>query len=106
MKFPFILREDHELIVKQQNTIIHDRENVISAQRDIIIKYENEIQTLVEQLTTQQAVNKPEKEKKPFKPAKLSYRSLAQQRSQETIKPPADSAAQLEERVKKEGGKV
>jgi hypothetical protein len=94
------------MMMSQQNVIICDRENTISAQRKLIFEQEKEIQALMEQLTAGQPATGQKKEKKEFHPAKLSYRSLAQQRSKETIKPPADSASALEERVKKEGGTV
>lgn len=105
MRFPFIARKDHEALVSVLERVIEDQKKSMAAQRTLIEQYQQEIQALVLQLTEQKAAPGPTLvEKKPFKPARLSYRSLAQQRSRETIRPPADSAAALEERVKKEGG--
>jgi hypothetical protein len=107
MKFPFILRSDHDEIMRQNNLIIAMLQQIEVDLRLELDKKQQEILSLTELLTADKPlVAAQQKEKKPFKPSKMSYRGLAQSRSQATLKPPPDSASQLEERVKNEGGTV
>src|SRR5579872_151459 len=89
MRFPFILRTDHEEQTRLLNVIINQHENKIAEMGLQLARKDKEIQSLMDQLTSQSShpPASQEKPKKEFKPSRLSYRSLAQSRSRETIKP-------------------
>ena len=108
MKFPFILRSDHDEIVLALKLSITSHQFTNESLAERLREKDREIESLIAQLTAQNPapVDGATKEKKKFVPTHLSYRQMAQNRSRETIKPPADSAAALEEKVKREGGTV
>lgn len=107
MRFPFIYRKDHEEQVRLLNLVIHEKDNRIADQNAAIAILEAQNAAFIEQLSTPAQPESPAGRRRTKTLAsKPSWRSLAQKSSQTTIKATGDSAAQLEERVKQQGGSV
>lgn len=110
MKFPFIMRMDHDEIVFQLYTRIKTLEMALEHQTARIKEKDQEIESLVHQLVSripgfgesrQEGVKREH-----IITGRGGWRARAQKASTDTIKAPPDSAKQLEDKVKKEGGTV
>ena len=114
MKFPFILRSDHEEQVRLLNVIICTLEDQNKTKTEQLTRKEMEIQALINELAlpdlAEEALtnsrNKRDKSKPHVITGRGGFRARAQQASRATIKAAPDSAKQLEEKVKREGGNV
>jgi hypothetical protein len=107
MRFPWVLRSDYEQYIKIAEMAIHTQQDIIADKSEQLIQKEKEIQALIDQLAQNSNV-KQEVSKKfetPILTGRSGWRAKAELKTRATIKPKSDSAAQLEERVKKEGGK-
>jgi hypothetical protein len=109
MKFPWILRSDHNEIVRQQNVILCDREDTIARLTEYIRYKEAEIEVLSANLTKAPV---PERAADIVKRGPLpllgrsAWRARAQQISKSTAPVPKDSAKALEQKVVSEGGTI
>jgi hypothetical protein len=111
MKFPLILRSDHEEEIRLTNIIISSLQQKVVDQGLVIAKQEKEIEALIEHLNLATATPTLPAPKIP-KVSELiltgrgGWRARATKRTRDSIPTPRDSGQALEEKVKKEGGKV
>lgn len=108
MRFPFILRNDHDEIVRLLNLQICSLEDTVR-QKDYVIETEHkEIESLMEQLTTPDEVvaHKERKKLQTVLRGRSGWRANARSRAIDTIKAPPDSSKALQEKVLKEGGTI
>lgn len=110
MRFPFILRSDHEEVVRQSNVIISMLQQQVADMGVKLAKRDKEIDILINEMSNISVdVKVRDKEKKKSVPAILGrggWRGRSQQNSLSTVPAPKDSAQQLEEKVKREGGTI
>ena len=108
MRFPFILRSDHDEQVRLMNVVLSTKDDNIRVLRGQILEQALEIEALMKQLT-EAPVSVPTADRKKHTTKILGrsgWRQKAQQASRESIKAAPDSAKQLEEKVKREGGNI
>lgn len=110
MRFPFILRSDHDEQVRLLNVIICTLEDSIRT-RDWEIQARNEeIRAMSEMLAAPKAAIPATFESSPSSEQVITgrgaWRAKALLKTRSTIKPTGDSAASLNDKVRREGGKT
>jgi hypothetical protein len=113
MRFPFILRTDHDEQLRIMNLLLQGQENIIHDLKFRIQQKDDEIDSLIQELTGEltgeaPATSKDKRVKRPLRvmPGRSGWRARAEAMSRQTIPPVKDSATALDEKVKKEGGTV
>lgn len=108
MKFPFMLRSDHDEQVRLTNVIISSLQQKVSDMGVDLIRKEKEIQALIDQLAENQNsmghIDQVRPKIEPILSGRGGWRARAMKRTRDSIPTPKDSSQALEERVKKEGG--
>jgi hypothetical protein len=112
MRFPFILRSDHEEAMKLAELNFRTYQDTIQSLKDQLTQKEAEIDSLIIQLVGPERHpaprDKKEEKKWESKPifGRSGWRARAGLASRQTIPPVKDSAKALEEKVLREGGIV
>ena len=109
MKFPFMLRSDHDAHMKLLNLNVCILQESIQDKNRQLIEKEQEIQALILQLAANRVTEVAVESKKrlgeaPILIGRSAWRSQATLKSQSTVPAPKDSAKALEEKVIREGG--
>jgi hypothetical protein len=116
-RFPFILRSDHDFHMEAMRINLQSREDLIAILRRVLAEREHTISTQeasIESLTKLLTDSKcndytpkdPQKGLEPFSHSRGGWRGKAEAMSSATFPKPKDSVAQLEERVRQQGGKT
>lgn len=111
MKFPLILRIDHDAQMGALLSVIEVERQLITARNELIVEKDHQISVLTEMLSAQRCNDytpeapKERKSASPVVTGRGGYRSKAEAASKLTFRKVGDSNADLQRKVESEGGK-